>query len=144
MSRRRTWRRPVSWGRTCEATAERLRSERERAEQGPSFRELADAYMQWLKEVKRAKPATLADYRYLLAEPGTPHRRGEGVALGRIMAALGDRPAGAVTVREIEQLLSDLGETGVSARSINKHRSVVSAIFGYGMKASTFGLPSTP
>jgi hypothetical protein len=52
----------------------------------PSFRQVADDYLDWLQRVRGAKPSTLADYRTTLAEPR------ERMS-GRIMAAIGDRPA---------------------------------------------------
>jgi integrase len=124
--------------------ANQERSERQRRERGVSFREVAQEYLRWLADVKGAKPSTLADYGYLLAEPGVPFKRGEGASAGHIMAALGDRPAAKVSVREVEALLAKVSETGVSARSVNKHRSILSAIFNFGMRESTFNLPANP
>jgi integrase len=124
--------------------AERGRIERERRTNGVTFREVAREYLRWLQDVKGAKPATLTDHGYLLAEPGVPKKRGEGVIAGHIMAALGDRPAAKITTREIEAVLSRIAATGVSARTVNKHRQIVSAIFGYGMRGSTFDLRRNP
>ena len=33
----------------------------------------------------------------MLADPGTPYRRGRGKTVGRVMAALGNRPAAEIT-----------------------------------------------
>ena len=52
--------------------------ERERRERGVTFRELAAEWLEHLQHERGAKPSTLSDYRYMLAEPGTPHRRGKG------------------------------------------------------------------
>jgi integrase len=120
------------------------RVEQERRTRGVSFREVGHRYLGWLKDVKAAKPSTLADYRYLLAEPGVPFKRGEGESAGRIMASLGDRPATRVTVRDVEALLASVSEAGGSPRSVNKHRALVSAIFNYGRKESAVGLPGNP
>ena len=106
----------------------------EQATASVTFREVANAFLVWQAEVKGAKPSTLRDYGHLLAEPGVPRRRRSGVLNGHIMAALGDRPAAAVTTREVEALLSRIAVTGVSARTVNRHRQIVSAIFGYGMR----------
>jgi hypothetical protein len=70
-----------------------------------TFRELAAEYLHWLEDVKGAKPSTLRDHRCLLAEPGQAYRRGSGSSPGLILSALGDRPTGEVTTREIEDLL---------------------------------------
>lgn len=70
-----------------------------------TFREVAFEYLHWLEHVRDAKPSTMLDHRYLLIEPGTPHRRGAGAHRGQIMKALGDRPADEITTREINKLL---------------------------------------
>ena len=41
-----------------------------------TFRELADAWLEHVERVERAKPSTLATYRSVLAEPGAPVPRG--------------------------------------------------------------------
>src|SRR5688572_8466437 len=51
-------------------------AEREAAAGGPTFRALAHAWLVHAEFVLGAKPATLRDYRSMLAEPGTPYRRG--------------------------------------------------------------------
>ena len=122
----------------------RERADRERRERGPTFRDVAAAYLQWLDSVKGAKPSTLADHRLLLAEPGTPHGRGSGVMRGHIMRALGKLPAAKITTKDVEDLLGTIAATGASPRTVNKHRAIVSAIFNYGAKGSTFGLPVNP
>jgi hypothetical protein len=66
---------------------------REEAAGGPTFRALAHTWLEHVEFVKSAKPATMRDYRSMLAEPGTPYRRGRGHAVGRIMKAFGDLPA---------------------------------------------------
>jgi integrase len=120
------------------------RDEHERRSRGVMFREVAHAYLRWLEDVAGAKPSTLRDHRNVLCEPGVPHKRGQGTTAGHVMAALGNRPAAKITTREIESLLTKISDTGASPRTINKYRNVVSAIFGYGCKASTFSLPANP
>ncbi len=117
----------------------------ERAASAPAtFRDVAHAYLDWLERVGAAKPATLRDHRYLLAEAGTRHRRGAGAHSGRIMRALGDRPAAEVTTREINRLLADIAAGGASPRTVNKHRQLVAAIYGHGCQEATFALPANP
>jgi site-specific recombinase XerD len=118
--------------------------ERERRERGVSFRELAAEWLEHLRHERGAKPSTLSDYRYMLAEPGTPHRRGGGKSPGVLMAAFGDRPAAKITTREVSTFLRRLDTEGVSPRSVNKNRQVLSAIFGYACRGDTHGLPSNP
>lgn len=116
----------------------------ERRRRGVTFRELACDYMRWLEDIDGAKPSTLRDYRSQLAEPGQAYRRGNGVARGLIMAALGARPAREVTTREIDDLLRRIASTGVAPRTVNKARQLVCAIFNYGRRPSTYALESNP
>jgi integrase len=116
----------------------------ERRRRGVTFRELASDYLGWLEEVKGAKPSTLRDHRSLLAERGQAYRRGTGVSRGPIMAALGDRPAREITTREVEDLLRLIARPGVAPRTVNKARQLICAIFNYGIRPSTYGLPINP
>jgi len=120
------------------------RDAEERRRRGVTFRELAADYLEWLERVKDAKPSTLRDHRLLLAEPGQAYRRGSGFSRGQVMAALADRPAREVTMREVEDLLRSVSSTGVAPRTVNKVRQLVCAIFNYGMRPSTYGLPKNP
>ena len=120
------------------------RDAEERRRRGVTFRELATEYLRWLEEIKGAKPSTLRDHRLLLAEPGAAYRRGAGTSRGRVMAALGDRPAGEITTHEIEDLLHSISTTGVAPRTVNKVRQLVCAIFNYGMRPSTYALAANP
>ena len=94
--------------------------------------------------MRGAKPATLRDHRYLLAEPGAAHRRGSRSHRGLIMAALGDRPASEITTRDVNRLLGDIAATGASPRTVNKHRQLVCAVFSFGCQEATFALPRNP
>jgi hypothetical protein len=105
------------------------RVEHERLTRGVTFREVAQGYLSWLEDVKGAKPSTLADYRYLLGEPGVPYKRRTGESAGHVMAALGDLPAALVSVRDVDVLLATVSKARASARNVNKHRALVSAIF---------------
>jgi integrase len=120
------------------------RDAEERRRHGVAFRDLAREYLDWLEEVKGAKPSTLRDHRCVLAEPGQGYRRGRGASRGLVMAALGDRPAREVTTREVEDLLRSIASTGVAPRTVNKARQLICAIFSYGRRPSTYGLASNP
>ena len=124
--------------------ADEARRERERQARGLTFRELAAAYIAWLRDVNGAKPATLRDHGYVLAEPDTPYKRGKGQLLGHVMRAIGDKPAREITTRDVDTLLRTIADTGVSARAVNKTRNIIAAAFNYGMRQSAFGLPSNP
>lgn len=117
----------------------------ERAANTPiTFRQVAHAYLHWLEHVRDAKPTTLREHRYALAEPGTVHRRGAGTSRAEIMVALGDRPAADVTTRDVNELLAQIAARGVSPRTVNRYRQLVCAIYSYGCRAATFALPRNP
>lgn len=124
--------------------AERAEASERVANAPTTFRDVANDYLAWLERVRGAKPATLRDHRYLLAEPGASHRRGPGAHGGLIMAALGDRPAAEVATREVNELLADVAATGASPRTVNKHRQLVGAIFSFGCREATFALSYNP
>lgn len=125
--------------------AERVAAaERARLSRLVTFRQVAAEWLDHLEHVKGARPSTLRDYRSMLAEPGAAYRRGSGEAVGRIMKALGDRPAESITTRDISDLLRAIDKAGVSARTVNKHRQVLSAIFTYSMRKDTHALASNP
>ena len=131
----------------AEHDAEQTRLERdaeERRRRGATVREVAAEWLEHLERVKGAKPSTLTDYRSILAEPGVPHRRGGGRTNGRIMAALGDRPIREVDVLQVERFLRELDRDRLSARNVNKHRQVLSAIFNYARRPTTYALASNP
>ena len=130
-----------------EHDAEQMLLERdaeERRRRGVTFRELAAEYLEWLEDVKGAKPSTLRDHGFLLAEPGQAYRRARGASRGVIIAALGDRLAREVSTREVEDLLRAIASTGVAPRTVNKARQLVCAIFNYGMRPSSYGLLANP
>ena len=120
------------------------RVERERRARGVTFREVAQGYLEWLEFVRGAKPSTIRSHQSDLAEPGTRHKRGEGVTAGHVMAALGDRPAAQITPAEVEELLRTVAATGVSARTVNRAREIVCAAFNWGMKPTAYSLPTNP
>ncbi len=120
------------------------RRRREAAERKPTARELAQDWICWLEEVKGAKPSTVSDYRFLLREPGVPHRRGTRKSAGRIMGAFGDRPAADVTTAELSAFLRSLDREGLTPRNVNKHREVLASMFAYGCRSDTLALPLNP
>jgi integrase len=105
--------------------AKRAAAAEQAANAPPTFRAVAHAYLDWLERLRGAKPATLRDHRYLLAEPG-------------------DRPASEITTRDVNRLLADVATTGASPRTVNKHRQLVCAVFSIGCQEATFALPHNP
>lgn len=131
--------------REVEDLLARQEAEAKHAEDAPiTFRDISAAYLDWLDRVKGAKPSTLRDHRYLLAEPTVGHRRGKGVHAGVIMGAFGDRPAVDVTTSDVNRLLDEVAARGASSRTVNKHRQLICAIYNYARSAATFNLDHNP
>ena len=126
------------------ARRETERARRERRELGATVRELAAQWLDYIAHEKGAKPATIQDYGYMLVEPGAPHRRGPGRSEGRIMKALGDRRAAKVTIADVATFLRGLEREGMSARSVNKHRELLGAMFSYAQREDTYALEHNP
>jgi integrase len=124
--------------------AEVEREELDRRSAPATFRDVAAAYLDWLERVRGAKPATLRQHRCDLAEPGVRYRRGSGETAGRVMRAIGDRPAHLVTTEEIDALLESVADSGVSARTVNRVRDVVRTVFNFGMSSRQFRLSANP
>jgi integrase len=118
--------------------------ERERRRRGLTFRELAQDWLEYLEHEKDVKPSTLRDYGWLLAEPGQPHGRGAGRAPGLLMARFGDRRAREISTREVAEHLRQLDRGGSSPRTVNKHRQVISAVYGYAMREDSHGMTDNP
>lgn len=116
----------------------------ERRRREITFRELAGAWLEYLEHEKNAKPSTLANYRWMLAEPGEPHLRGRGRTPGLLLETFGDRRAGEITPRDVSQFLRGLGNDGKSAWTINKYRQIICAAFNFGMRDDSFGLAHNP
>lgn len=55
----------------------------------PTFRDVARAYLQWLENVRGAKPETLRNHRSTLGEPDVAVKRGSTTTNGHLMRALG-------------------------------------------------------
>ena len=49
-----------------------------------------------------------------------------------------------MTTREVEDLLRSVAATGAAPRTVNKVRQLVCAIFNYGLRPSTYALPTNP
>jgi integrase len=127
--------------------AARTRAERSAPQREPTFRDLADAWLNHLEAVEDVKPSTLRDYRSLLAEPDIPYRRGKRRTLGRIMRALGDMPVTRVTTADIDALLADLDQQPISRRTVNKYRETLHAVFRFGLspgQRARWGLDKNP
>jgi integrase len=49
-----------------------------------------------------------------------------------------------LTTRDVAEYLRSLDKAGASARTVNKHRQVISAAFSFGMREDTYRLPANP
>ena len=125
-------------------SADRVRAAKAASERKVTVRELAAEWLQWLEEVRGAKPSTIQDYAFLLRETGEAYRRGNRESSGRIVGAFGDRPAEEVTTVEVSRFLRSLDREGLKPRNVNKHRQVLAAIFTYGCREDTYRLPTNP
>jgi integrase len=120
------------------------RRPRSAADAESRFRELVHEWLLYLEREKGAKPSTLIDYGWMVAEPGQPHRRGQGRSPGLLIAALGDRPISELTTREIGTFLRALDECGCRARTVNRDRQLICAAFNYAMRDDTYAITHNP
>jgi integrase len=113
---------------------------------GRTFRVLARQWQTHMVRTGAHKPSTARDVKSILTEPNEKHARGGGRTAGRVMAALGDLRADAVTVADIEALYDTYDEAGASARTINKARETLRAIYNYGADPDLggWGLTTNP
>ena len=110
-----------------------------------TFADAAALWLHHLEHVKGVKPSTLDDYRYLLAPPDAPARKRGKMPAARIMRAFGDRPLASITALDVARYLSGLDDDPtVAARTVNKHRQVLSSVFEHAMREDTFGLLANP
>ena len=75
------------------------------------------------------------------------YQRGKGKRIGRVMAAIGDMAPSEITAADIDAILVAHSKEGVGARSVNKHRQVLAAIFSFGLRpehASRWPLTANP
>jgi integrase len=145
---KRKGRPPEGWLSEQEATARMLElvadhdrelsnieaAREERRRRGVTFRELAGQWLEHLERERGAKPSTVRDYRLMLTEQGSPHRRGQGTYEGLLMGTFGDRPVTKMTTREVSDYLRSLDKAGKLERTVNKHRQLLSAVFNYGLR----------
>ena len=112
-----------------------------------TFAEAAAAWLEHLANEKRAKPSTLRDYRNMLAATDAPRgprgRRADGRS-ARIMRTFGDQTLAEITTADVARFLAGLDREAISARTVNKYRATLRAIFVYCMRSDTYGLKVNP
>ena len=127
------------------AAIERREEELRQAQSTPegSFDQAVSEWLEYLEHEKRVKPSTLADYRLMLAAP--QEKRSEEKQRGaRIMRAFGGRELAGIDGADVRRFLAKLDREEISARTVNKHRQVLHAIFEYALRSETFGLAENP
>jgi hypothetical protein len=130
----------VEMARVIAEQEEELR--REPLNREATFDDAAAAWLDYLEHEKRVKPSTLEDYRIMLADPSQP-RRGVQKRAARLMRAFGGTKLAAITTADVARFLAALDREDVSARTVNKHRQVLHAIFEYARRDDAFGLRET-
>jgi integrase len=116
----------------------------ERRRRGLTFRDLGHEWLHFLQYEKGAKTSTLTGYRQMLSEPGVPHLRGRGKTPGRLMEHFGNRRAQEITTREVADYLRALERAGASPHKVNRHRQVISAMYGYAMREDSHAFEHNP
>lgn len=115
-----------------------------RSKRTATFGDAAEGWLDYLRREGR-KPSTLEDYRNLLAQPGELKKRGAGEKKARIMRTFGNRSLRSIETADIERFLDQLQDEGLSGRLVNKHRTVLHAIFEFCRKPrSGYGLMQNP
>jgi integrase len=110
------------------------------ARRDPRFPELVSAWLDYLETEKRVKPSTLAGYRKLLVDP----KGSRDLRRGRIMREFAKYLAIEITTKIARRFLAMLDREPISARTVNIHRQVLHAIYEFGRREDTFGLPGNP
>ena len=105
----------------------------------PTFRQLIEAWLHKLETVDDVKPSTLKSYGFMLAEPGTPHKRGGGKARGHVMAALGDMPLTTITTADVAAVLDRVAADGVKRATVNRYREAIVASLNFAIRADQAG-----
>jgi integrase len=116
---------------------------REPVDRDATFDDAAAAWLDYLEHEKRVKPSTLEDYRIMLADPAKPRRGVQGRA-ARLMRTFGGAKLASITTADVARFLAALDHEDVSARTVNKHRQVLHAIFEYARRDDAFGLRENP
>lgn len=117
--------------------------ERELVEPEATFDDAVARWLDYLTNEKRAKPATIKDYEKMLCRPVASKKRGRPHK-ARLMRSFGGRLLADIHTEDIARFLGDLDREGMSARMVNKHRTVLHSIFEFARRKDTYGLRENP
>ncbi len=110
-----------------------------------TFSDAADRWLHHLERIEGAKPSTMADYRYYLASVDAVAKKRGRKPAARIMRAFGHRPVISITTSDVTRFLARLdAEPTMGARTINKHRQVISSVFEHALRDESIGLTVNP
>ena len=141
----RTWPPPSSFAHVKDFN-EAERVERSGAPAASPSGSSRTRYLDWLEKVRGAKPSTMRSHRSVLAEPGSPHKRGTGQDRRTTSwPRSATRPAAKVTTRpRSSSCCRRSPRPACRPRTVNRAREIVCAAFNYGMKPTSFSLPTNP
>jgi integrase len=127
------------------AWVEEQAQEAEEKARPATFDDAASAWLEHRRTIKGLKRSTLIDYEALLRSKDARARKRGAKPKARIMQAFGGRPLDTITTEDVAAFLRRLDrDPDLSARTVNKHRQVLHAIFNYACRRDTFGLAVNP
>jgi integrase len=117
--------------------------ERELVEPEATFDDGVERWLDYLRNEKRAKPATIEGYKKMFCLPTASKKRGRPHK-ARLMRTFGGRRLAEIETADVARFLNDMDREGLSARMVNKHRAALHSMFEYAKRRDTFGLRDNP
>jgi integrase len=117
--------------------------DRELVEPEATFDDAVKRWLDFLANEKRAKPSTIEGYKKMFSRPRISKSRGRPTK-ARLMRTFGGRRLAEIETADIARFLNDLDRDGQTARSVNKHRATLRAMFEFAKRRDTFGLRENP
>ena len=117
--------------------------DRELVEPEATFDDGVERWLDFLANEKRAKPSTIEGYKRMFSRPRISKSRGRPTK-ARLMRTFGGRRLAEIETADIARFLNDLDRDGLTARSVNKHRATLHALFEFAKRRDTFGLRENP
>lgn len=109
------------------------------------FEMAAAAWLEHRVTVGGIKKTTLNDYRSMLRDASDAVALRGRAPVARMQTVWGGRELSSITTTEVGAWLRKLDrDPALSARSVNKYRAVLSAVFAYAMRPDTYDLEENP